>query len=49
VSEADARGRLEKMKHGAGAMLGQYIDDLRFEERLDVRIVDGRLGIYGTL
>lgn len=48
LSATDTEAKLEKMKRGAGARLLEYVSDLRAEEHLDVRIVNGRLGVYGT-
>ena len=49
LTEAATRDKLEKLKRGAGVRLKEYIVDIKSEDKIVVRIVGGRLGVYGVL
>ena len=49
LTVAEASARLEKVKRGAGDRVREYMDDLRNEDQIDIRIEGGRLGIHGRI
>lgn len=48
-TKSEAVLELDRLWMGAGARLGDYIGDIRSENRIDIRVEDGRLVIHGRL